>query len=81
MLNAVAANPQLGDLHAHFGHWSKATDAWSASIDALLGPYHAVHTWQHKLQLGSHQQLLRRYGVHGLLLAATLLGKLARWEG
>lgn len=48
-------------------------------MDALLGPYHVVDTWRQNLDLrGSGPDLLRRYGVHGLLLAATILGKLAR---
>jgi hypothetical protein len=69
---------QLGDVHAHLGNWSQAGEAWSSGLDALLGPYHVVESWRHKLDLGSRAELLKRYGVHGLLLAATILGKLAR---
>lgn len=69
---------QLGDVHAHLGDWSQASEAWSSAVDALLGPYRVVETWRSKLELGEGAVLLRRYGVHGLLLAATILGKLAR---
>lgn len=70
---------QLGDVHAHLGNWPQASEAWSSAVDALLGPYHVVDTWRQDLDLrGSGADLLRRYGVHGLLLAATILGKLAR---
>lgn len=69
---------QLGDVHAHYGSWSKAKEAWSGAVDALLGVYHVVELWRTKLELGSNEQQLKRYGVHGLLLAVTILGKLAR---
>lgn len=69
---------QLGDIHAHFGSWPAAAEAWSSAVDVLLGPYHVVDTWRHSLQLGSSTELLAQYGVHGLLLAGILLGKLAR---
>lgn len=69
---------QLGDVHAHFGIWPAAEDAWGGALDALLGPYQVVRNWTTKLTLGSWQELLARYGAHGLLLAGTLLGKLAR---
>jgi hypothetical protein len=71
---------QLGDVYAHFGMWPVAGAAWNSALDALLGPYQVVSSWTRKLELGcGWQQLLGRYGVHGLLLAGTLLGKLARW--
>jgi hypothetical protein len=71
---------QLGDVYAHFGMWPAAGAAWNSALDALLGPYQVVSSWTRKLELGcGWQQLLGRYGVHGLLLAGTLLGKLARW--
>jgi hypothetical protein len=69
---------QLGDVHAHLGSWSKASEAWSSAVDALLGVYHVVDVWRTKLELGSEEQQLKRYGVHGLLLAVSILGKLAR---
>jgi hypothetical protein len=47
-------------------------------VDALLGVYHVVDVWRTKLELGSGEQQLKRYGVHGLLLAVSILGKLAR---
>lgn len=72
---------QLGDVHAHFGSWSKAKESWSSAADALLGPYRVVDAWRLKLELGTHEDLLKRYGVHGLLLAVTMLGKLARCGG
>jgi hypothetical protein len=60
--------------------WPAAGAAWNSALDALLGPYQVVDSWTRKLDLScSWQQLLGRYGVHGLLLAGTLLGKLARW--
>lgn len=74
----LCAQMQLGDLHAHFGSFSKASEAWSSAVDALLGAYRVVEVWRTKLELGSNEQQLRRYGLHGLLLAATILGKLAR---
>lgn len=70
---------QLGDVHAHLGSWSKASEAWSSAVDALLGVYQVVDVWRTKLELGNGEQQLKRYGVHGLLLAVSLLGKLARW--
>jgi hypothetical protein len=73
---------QLGDVYAHFGMWPAASTAWNSALDALLGPYQVVSSWTRKLELGcGWQQLLGRYGVHGLLLAGTLLGKLARCAG
>lgn len=76
---AVPLCMQLGDVHAQLGSWSKASEAWSSAVDALLGVYHVVDVWRTKLDLGSGEQQLRRYGVHGLLLAVSILGKLARW--
>lgn len=69
---------QLGDVHAHFGNLAAAGDAWNTALDALLGLYQVVHSWTSKLPPGTWQQLLGRCGAHGLLLAGTLLGKLAR---
>jgi hypothetical protein len=70
---------QLGDVHAHFGNWPAASAAWNSALDALLGPYQVVDSWTGKLDVAcGWQQLLWRYGVHGLLLAGTLLGKIAR---
>lgn len=75
-----AAAAQLGDVYAHFGMWPAAGAAWNSALDALLGPYQVVASWTRKLDLScGWQQLLARYGVHGLLLAGTLLGQLARW--
>eukprot|EP00879_Flechtneria_rotunda_P023759 GHRR01025152.1.p1 GENE.GHRR01025152.1~~GHRR01025152.1.p1 ORF type:complete len:141 (+),score=50.41 GHRR01025152.1:318-740(+) len=75
----ILALHELGDLWAHFGHWQQAGQAWNSALDALLGPYQVISTWTHALELGTWQQLLGRYGVHGLLLTGLLLGKLARW--
>jgi hypothetical protein len=37
-----------------------------------------VDSWGAELELGSPAELLRRLGLHGLLTAVTLLGKLCR---
>jgi hypothetical protein len=50
-------------------------------VDALIGPYQVVSTWGEQLDLGSTTALLAAYGMHGLLLAVELLGKLSRWVG
>ncbi|WIA10725.1 hypothetical protein OEZ85_010899 [Tetradesmus obliquus] len=76
----ILAQSELGDVYAHFGMWPAAGAAWNSALDALLGPYQVVASWTRKLDLScGWQQLLARYGVHGLLLAGMLLGKLARY--
>eukprot|EP00775_Hariotina_reticulata_P005829 gene5829-6070_t len=75
----ILALNELGDVWAHAGDWPQAEQAWSSALDALLGPYQVMTNWSATLQLGSWAELLGRYGVHGLLQAAVLAGKLARY--
>jgi hypothetical protein len=75
----VQALSELGDVYAHFARWKEAAVAWGDALDTLLGPYQVLGCWRAELAARSGDALLRSYGAHGLLLAASLLGKLARW--
>ena len=35
----VEATNELGDVHAHFGSWPEAVQAWHDALDCLMGPY------------------------------------------
>jgi hypothetical protein len=70
---------QLGDVFAHFVMWVEAGRAWNDALDTAVGPYQVLKDWRSALLPLQPQQLLRSYGVHGLLLSGgILLGKLAR---
>lgn len=75
----VQALSELGDVYAHFGRWKDAAVAWGDALDTLLGPYQVLGCWRSELAGCPSDALLRSYGAHGLLLAGSLLGKLARW--
>jgi len=30
---------ELGDVHAHFGSWPEAVQAWHDALDCIMGPY------------------------------------------
>ena len=35
----VEATNELGDVHAHFGSWPEAVQAWHDALDCIMGPY------------------------------------------
>lgn len=35
----ILATHEMGDVHAHFGNWSGAINAWNDALDTLMGPY------------------------------------------
>lgn len=35
----VEATNELGDVHAHFGSWPEAVQAWHDALDCIIGPY------------------------------------------
>lgn len=77
---AASITVQLGDVYAHSGSWGAAGGAWSTALDELLGQFGVVKSWRTTLQLDQQDwpSRLKRYGMHGLLQAGVLLGKLAR---
>eukprot|EP00798_Chlamydomonas_sp_ICE-L_P023815 gene23815-9378_t len=74
----ILAIQEMGDVHAHFGNWGVATTSWNDALDALIGPYQVLKYWRKALDPMSQPEILQSYSVHGLLLAAILLGKLSR---
>ena len=76
----VLAINELGDVHAHFSSWALATVSWNEALDSLIGPYQTLKNWRKALDPLSREQILQKYGLHGLLLSGVLLGKLARYS-
>ena len=35
----VEATNELGDVHAYFGSWPEAVQAWHDALDCIMGPY------------------------------------------
>lgn len=60
---------ELGDVHAHFGSWPEAVQAWHDALDCIMGPYQVNLLGSHCLAACpccfSHQ----RHRLHVILAA------------
>ena len=45
----VEATNELGDVHAHFGSWPEAVQAWHDALDCIMGPYQVNLPMSHSL--------------------------------
>jgi len=45
----VEATNELGDVHAHFGSWAEAVQAWHDALDCIMGPYQVNLLKSHSL--------------------------------
>ncbi|KAL0048239.1 hypothetical protein WJX82_010821 [Trebouxia sp. C0006] len=75
----VEATNELGDVHAHFGSWPEAVQAWHDALDCIMGPYQVIKCWRQHIGNKTETELLQQYGVPGLLISsAVILGKLVQ---